>query len=283
MKNVSIVLLAAVVSAASARAQEASTGFSVQLKMPLEAKTLKGAPYSAETVNDRTQVLADGNRIVQHSTGRVYRDSEGRVRREEDRPSGQPGISITDPVAGVSWSLDPETHVAWKTASFAGSLILNKLDEAKLEAAKVETARRLEAELRAREGSREPGSGAVVTIESSGGRLETRRPGRGVEQRAAEELPEKMLEGVRVEGKRVTTTIAAGAVGNERPMVSTVEEWTSPDLQVLVSSERKDPREGTSTYRLLNVILGEPPASMFQVPPDYTVRETGIRRFERQH
>ena len=93
----------------------------------LEASILKGAPYAAETANDSIQVLADGNRIVRHSTGRVYRDSEGRVRREEDANSrgavgpdrpvvvGGPSISISDPVSGVSYTLDPANHVAWKT------------------------------------------------------------------------------------------------------------------------------------------------------------------------
>jgi hypothetical protein len=282
MKKYAVGVIFVMLSAVSMRAQEPSTGFSVQLKMPLEAKTTTGAPYSAETVNDRTQVLSDGNRIVQHSTGRVYRDSEGRTRREEDRPSGQPGISITDPVAGVSWSLDPETRTAWKTAAFAGTVIMNNLDQAKLEAAKVKVAKQLESELQARrerERANTIGAGGpVVTIESGGGGLDVRRPKK--ELRNAEALPTKMLEGVRVEGKRVTTTLAAGAIGNERPIVSSTEEWTSPDLQVLVSSERKDPREGDSSYRLVNIILGEPPASMFQVPTDYTIRETGIRRFE---
>src|SRR5689334_10911284 len=119
-----------------------ATGF---VRAPLESRTLKGAPYSAEFVNDFVQTLPDGNRIVRHSTGRVYRDSEGRVRREEDRPSGQPGISITDPVAGFSYSLNPETHVAMKTPALAGTIILNKLAEvrttveAKLNGGYVET------------------------------------------------------------------------------------------------------------------------------------------------
>jgi hypothetical protein len=47
---------------------------------------------------------------------------------------------------------------------------------------------------------------------------------------------------------------------------------------VLVLSDRKDPRSGDSTYRLLNIRKGDPDPSLFQVPPDYTVRETGIRR-----
>src|SRR5215467_16252106 len=98
----------------------------------IQSEVVKGAPYSAEIVNESSQTLSNGNHIFRRTTSRVYRDSEGRTRREEDRPNGSPGISISDPVAGVSWSLDPGTHVAWKTASFASTVIMNKLDEAKL-------------------------------------------------------------------------------------------------------------------------------------------------------
>jgi len=248
-------MIATVVSAVSLAAQEPWTGVSVQVKMPLEAKTLKGAPYSAETVSDRTQVLADGNRIVQHSTGRVYRDAEGRVRREEDRASGGARVSITDPVAGVSWSLDPETKIAFKTASLVSTAILNKVEAAKAEASKVEVA---------------------------GALLELRRRVGATEQRSADVLSARPIEGVMAEGKRTTVTIPAGAIGNEQPLVTTTEEWTSPELQVLVFTDHKDPREGQSTYRLVNITRGDPPASLFQVPADYTIRETGIRRFERQ-
>src|SRR5206468_12177502 len=90
-----------------------------ELRAPLETRTIKGAPYSAQAVIESTQALADGNRIVQRSTGRVYRDSEGRVRREDDRPNGSPGVSIVDPVAGVSYSLDVDNRVAWKTPAAA--------------------------------------------------------------------------------------------------------------------------------------------------------------------
>ena len=55
-----------------------------------ESRIVTGLPYSAEILSESIQTLVDGNRIVQHTTGRVYRDSEGRVRREEDRPSGGP-------------------------------------------------------------------------------------------------------------------------------------------------------------------------------------------------
>src|SRR5450759_5952336 len=77
----------------------------VMARVPFE-RAVKGAPYWADTIVDSSQTLADGNRIARKTTGRVYRDGEGRTRREEDRQDGTVGISITDPVAGVAYSLD---------------------------------------------------------------------------------------------------------------------------------------------------------------------------------
>jgi hypothetical protein len=43
-------------------------------------------------------------------------------------------------------------------------------------------------------------------------------------------------------------------------------------------TRRNDPRSGESSYRLLNIVRAEPDSTLFQVPADYTVRETGIKR-----
>jgi hypothetical protein len=48
-----------------------------------DGKVVKGAPYSGEAVTESVQTLADGNRIVNKFTSQVYRDSEGRTRREQ--------------------------------------------------------------------------------------------------------------------------------------------------------------------------------------------------------
>src|SRR6266540_1531860 len=93
MRNVIVFVSAAMLAAVVVEAQEPATfNYEVRARVPLETRTLKGAPYSAEVVNEHTQQLADGNRIVERSTGRVYRDKEGRVRREEDhlRRVGRP-------------------------------------------------------------------------------------------------------------------------------------------------------------------------------------------------
>ena len=76
---------------------------------------------------------------------------------------------------------------------------------------------------------------------------------------------------------RRTTTIAAGAIGNERPITVVSEEWTSPDLKMLVLSENTDPRVGTTTYQLVNIVRGDPDPSLFQAPADYTVQAAGDR------
>src|SRR5471032_1152448 len=90
------------------------------MRMPLSARTITGAPYSAETVNESTQTLADGNRISHRSSGRVYRDGQGRTRHEEDRPDGSQSVSIIDPVAGTSYSLNSKTRTAVRTPSDVG-------------------------------------------------------------------------------------------------------------------------------------------------------------------
>jgi hypothetical protein len=90
----------------------------VQMKMvgAVKGTTVKGAPYSAEEVNETNQMLADGTRIHRENRTTVYRDSEGRTRRETPD-----SITITDPVANFTYMLNPKTMTGQKvTMSLAG-------------------------------------------------------------------------------------------------------------------------------------------------------------------
>src|SRR3989442_13252615 len=87
----------------------------VSSEMNFDGKLVKGAPYSAQAVTETTQTLGDGNRIVNKSVASVYRDSEGRTRREQSlraigpfATAGEPSqtIFINDPVAGGDYALD---------------------------------------------------------------------------------------------------------------------------------------------------------------------------------
>ena len=110
----SVLALSSVVTIHAQRSSEPNAGlrFYNWTTTPLEAKVVRGQPYSAEIVSESIQTLSDANRIVQRTTSRVYRDSEGRVRREEDRPSGTPSISIVDPTTRLSYVLDPGSRIA---------------------------------------------------------------------------------------------------------------------------------------------------------------------------
>jgi hypothetical protein len=244
-------------------------------RVPLE-KAVTGAPYSGETTVEGMQMLADGNRIVRKTTGRVYRDSEGRTRREEDGPNGRVSITIVDPVAGFSYALDPDTRTAWRTPSGTAAGIMQKmqgLEEKQRAEQEQVTAMKKEAEARQREGG--AGGGAPI-----GGNVIVRTRGGDIAMAYVPEGPleHKVIEGINVDGRKTTTTIPAGKVGNEQPLTITSEEWRSPELNVLVLTRHSDPRTGESSYRLTNIQRAEPDQSLFTVPPDYTVKDTGIRR-----
>jgi TonB family protein len=89
-----------------------------------------------------------------------------------------------------------------------------------------------------------------------------------------EALGKQALEGVECEGTRTVMTIPAGEMGNELPINVTTETWYSPDLQVTVLRKFNDPRYGEDIYRLTNINRAEPAKDLFEVPSDYTIKET---------
>jgi len=96
--------------------------------MPFESKSVKGAPYSAEAVSETTQILSDGNRITRKTTAQIYRDSEGRTRRDQTATPLGPfataeespqTVFINDPVAGINYVLNSRTRTAHKAMQYS--------------------------------------------------------------------------------------------------------------------------------------------------------------------
>src|SRR5215469_15083975 len=81
----------------------------LQVLSAVMGATVKGAPYSALETVENTQTLGDGTHINQSTQTMVYRDSEGRMRRETPD-----SITIWDPVANTSYELNPKTQTARK-------------------------------------------------------------------------------------------------------------------------------------------------------------------------
>jgi hypothetical protein len=257
-----------------------------QMMASAVAKTTAGRPYSAETVTESVQVLGDGNRIATRNVTRVYRDSEGRTRRETIAASGAvQTVSISDPVARTSFTLEPETKTAYSAAGMVALSTAAPAGRGRGGAVPVE-GQRIEA---VRERSGEPAGGAVmrrsdgsqvpvpaVTAGGGGVRL-MKTPGPDSPNVHREDLGQQVIEGVAATGTRTTTVIPAGAIGNAQEIRVVSEQWFSPDLQVLVMTKHNDPRTGENTYKLTNIVRAEPDPGLFVVPPDYTVKTRGVR------
>jgi hypothetical protein len=86
-----------------------------------------------------------------------------------------------------------------------------------------------------------------------------------------ESLGAQTMEGVAVQGTRTTTTIQAGKIGNELPIVVVTETWYSSDLDIAILTRRTDPRSGETVSRIGNLARAEPSPSLFQLPADFKV------------
>lgn len=216
------------------------------------SKTVTGAPFTATATTQTTQVLPNGTHINRTSAGAVYRDSQGRTRREEtvgavgplasSGSSSRQMVFIHDPVASSAYVLNPGNKTARKM-SFTGR--------------------------------RGPGSqtGQEATEAVPGAAPNRHAPFGGSVK--TESLGTQVIEGVEVEGTRHTMTIPAGAIGNDQAIQSVSERWYSTELQVVVKSVHTDPRFGQTVYQLTNIRRGEQPSTLFEVPADYTATTGG--------
>lgn len=265
---------------ASTQAQEVRTVTTSQggerraiISGAVETKITPNRPYSAESVTESVQVMADGNRIQRSSTSKVYRDSAGRTRRESyGAGTTATVISISDPVAKTGYTLHPEKKVAYQTS---GNIVLTT-PPPNPPIAVSGTA--------VAQGGGGGGGGrggyAATTNPSSAtaGEIRERRAAPEDPNVKNEDLGVQNMEGVLAVGKRTITTIPAGKIGNVKDIQVVSEQWFSEELQVLVMTKHSDPRSGETTYRLRNILRAEPDSALFTVPSDYQVVPRTVRR-----
>ena len=214
-------------------------------------RTVTGSPFTAEFTSETTETLSDGNTLNRKTTGSLARDSQGRTRSEVTLPAigqfatgnsaGAPphGIFINDPVARTSYVLEADRKVA--------------------------------REMKMRNNEFRRGLGGPGGPGGAG----LRPNGPDAANVTTQSLGTQTIGGIAAEGTRTVRTIPAGQIGNAKPIEISVERWYSSELQMNVMIKRSDPRSGTTVYQLTNVVRSEPDASLFQVPSDYTLRQTG--------
>ena len=317
MKRVLVIVAAAPLLVLPARAQDAGEiGARVKEKMAkmeeamteahmkvqaigaVRGMTVKNAPYSGEEVNETNQVLADGTRIHRETHATVYRDSEGRTRRETPD-----SIIINDPVANTTYILNPKTMTGQKLMSTANYSFIRKENVTTAGAAgpistfsmRMESdggkpiitvngetldAKKVEEMMAKAKADGLTMDHMVITSDAvnsqmlpppplpMAGGVMVKKMGAG----AGESLGKQTIEGVSAEGKRSVNTIKAGSIGNDRDIQVTAESWYSAELQTMIQSKHSDPRTGEESFRLINISRNEPAAYLFQVPAGYTIK-----------
>lgn len=91
---------------------------------------------------------------------------------------------------------------------------------------------------------------------------------------APEDLGTNQIEGFTVMGTRSTHIVEAGVMGNDKPIATTNERWFSTDLKTDLVNISESPDSGKHVRKLMNIRTGEPDPLLFQVPADFTVKET---------
>jgi hypothetical protein len=274
----------------------------VQAIGAVKGMTVAGAPYSGEEVNETNQVLADGTRIHRETRTMVYRDSEGRTRRETPD-----NITIVDPVAKVTYLLNPKTMTGQKLNMSAGtySYVRNMSTSSSTNGDNATFTMRMESD------------GGTPTLSINGRTLDPKQveelmakakasgdhtvmvdgfainplmgppetmivPDKGVAaggfvrvfpKKGGEPIGKQMIEGVNAEGTRSVNTIKAGSIGNDRDIQVVGESWYSPELQTTIMSKHSDPRSGEESFRLTGISRNEPGSYLFQPPAGYTINE----------
>jgi hypothetical protein len=217
---------------------------------------VRGAPYSAERVSEAVQVLADGNRIVTRTSEQLHRDAEGRS-RVESAWLGRTLVQIQDPVQNMSYRLHPAERAGLRMAMGAPAPAARTAAAAVSGAAAVSI------------GAGKPAGQLASALASATDTADS--------QRSTRSLGTRQFDGVTAEGTLQTTTIPAGTAGNTLPIVATTETWHARDLKLDLYVRTVDPRLGERVTRLENLRRGDPPASLFAVPADYSVREIARR------
>jgi hypothetical protein len=252
---------------------------------------VKGEPYSAEAITEIIQVLADGNRIVNKTSNKSYRDSEGRSRMEiTPSPAGawMPDMKpfsvtvIDDPVSGDHITLNNNSKQAsrfsFKATNATTTGVTGGIARAQNLIMVTTNSGDLAATIPASGPMHVTGSHATAAYGQSGANVSVNAfVSSGVTPEVKKEsLGKQVIEGVECIGSKETATIPAGAVGNERTIESVTEHWYSSELQLEVLTKTVDPRFGETSYRLSNIIRAEQPKSLFEVPSDYKLEEPGL-------
>jgi hypothetical protein len=213
---------------------------SAPARFPLQTTSgtgFTGAPYSGKQTTVKTQTLTDGTRTAETFVELLWRDAEGRTRKEmirhTDAGAEYRSIVITDPVGGM--------YLKWTDGYPSAGQVMHIWPL--------------------------PANQRVTAPPSpvNQGKVETRPDFRN------EILTPQDINGVYAVGSRWNRTIRLEGESSNRVIEVTNELWISPDLRIIVRHIHDDPRTGKETTDVTDVVRGDPDPALFQAPEGYAV------------
>lgn len=213
---------------------------------PLSGIPIVNAPVSATMTLTASMTRPDGDPIIVVASGRLYRDSAGRVRVDQTIPNRLIADGASRPRTVITLDLEPDDP--W----------VDRVDPA---SRTVGRGYRNLADLVV-------GGGPTFSIPLGQLRyLVLYRP-RDVRSSVRQSLGASAVGGIEAQGWRYTVPATDDVTDAARAEIVD-ERWHSQALGLLLYSRYSDPRIGVVEYRLSDITLAEPPQDLFAVPPAY--------------
>ena len=197
------------------------------------------APFSSTLQTEWVRALADGGSITLVNERRIVRDGNGRIYQERwllvpkngKRQSTMTTIQISDPNTHTHYNCFPATRDC--ELGLYGPTTSTGFDV--------------------------QGAAATGPLPDDMG------------YSIHEDLGKQLTSGLETVGTRENTIYNPGVFGNDRKITVSREFWFSPKLGINLISKRSDPRFGTQTFTITNLILSEPDPQLFELPEGYKV------------
>jgi hypothetical protein len=206
------------------------------------------APFTLILETEWARSLSDGGNITNMNKRRIARDAEGRIYQE--RWSLAPKTELAESQMTAIQISDPHTHTLYNCFML----------RAKKECAMI---------------SYTPSPDTIFNFQPPpSGPLPD-----DMGDRVRQDLGKQLVSGVEAIGTRDTANYNPGMFGNDHKMTIDREFWYAPGLGFNLLSKRSDPRIGTQTFTVTNLILSEPDPKLFEMPEGFTVvdrRQTAL-------
>ncbi len=196
---------------------------------------LPGAPFTATVTTEWKRTLDDGSVVTIGNHRTIARDNTGRIfqERRDLYPAGDPRENEINRLEFA----DPRAHTISTCWPEARICQVNYYFASTAAPASTPA------------GPLEGGKGFLTRID----------------------LGTDSVSGVETIGTRETTTIDGGAIGNDRPISIVKEFWYSQQLGINIVEKRQDPRYGAQTFTVSPIILGEPDATLLDIPAGFRI------------